>query len=134
MPLVLSAPLSAGDLLDRLTILAIKRSRVSDPAKLLNVGRELDGLAAVWIAAGLGPWEDAAEAAQLSSVNTALWQVEDALRAMEAERDHGPAFVERARSVYRLNDHRAALKRAVNDRLGSWIVEEKVHPRYGENR
>lgn len=131
MSLLLTAPVSAGDLLDRLTILAIKVARVRDDAKRANVARELDALAAVWRAAGLGGWEDAAGAAQLSAVNEALWEVEDALRAMEAAGDHGAAFVERARSVYRLNDRRAALKREVNDRLGSAIVEEKEHPGYG---
>lgn len=129
MALLLHAPASVGDVLDRLTILALKRDRVRDPERRANVARELDALASVW-AAALGDWRADPDAAALAEVNTALWDVEDDLRAREARGDFGPAFVEAARSVYRLNDRRAALKRRVNLRLGSALVEEKQHPTY----
>ena len=64
-------------------------------------------------------------------MNAALWDVEDALRLHEARGEFGPEFVARARSVYTINDRRAALKRAINLRLGSELVEEKVLPAYG---
>lgn len=125
----LSAPAAVGDVLDRLTILAIKAARVTGPAAA-NVAAERAALAEAWAAAGLPPVDTLEEAAGLAAVNLALWEVEDRLRAFEAAGDFGPAFVADARSVYRLNDRRAALKRAVNLRLGSELVEEKVHPRY----
>ena len=68
--------------------------------------------------------------AELARVNEALWEVEDRLRMAEAAGAFGDAFVADARSVYRLNDRRAALKRALNLRLGSTLIEEKVHPDY----
>ncbi len=115
------APCSVGDLLDRITILRIKHARCSDGQRA-NVAREL---AQLEVLAG-----DEPEMEELSAVNLALWEVEDRLRAAEAEARFGEAFVADARSVYRLNDRRAAIKKALNARLGSDIVEEKVHPEY----
>ena len=69
--------------------------------------------------------------AELARVNEALWEVEDRLRMAEAAGSFGDAFIADARSVYRRNDRRAALKRALNLRLGSTLIEEKVHPVYG---
>ncbi len=120
------APCSVGDLLDRVTILRIKVARVGEAARS-NVQRELEQLTACWPALAKG---DEHEMAELSRVNLALWEVEDRLRAAEAAGEFGPAFVADARSVYRLNDQRAALKRALNVRLGSDLVEEKLHPVY----
>jgi len=68
---------------------------------------------------------------QLTSVNEQLWDVEDAIRGCERNGDFGLRFVELARSVYRSNDRRAALKRAINELLGSAIVEEKSYAEYG---
>lgn len=64
---------------------------------------------------------------RLTAINAKLWAVEDTLRAMEAAADFGPSFVALARSVYRLNDERAAIKRTINDLVGSSIVEEKSY-------
>lgn len=122
----LLVPCSVGDLLDRVTILRIKVARVGDAARA-NVQRELDQLTACWPALAAG---DEAEMAELTRVNRALWDVEDRLRASEAAGEFGAAFIEDARSVYRLNDRRAAVKRALNVRLGSDLVEEKLHPVY----
>jgi hypothetical protein len=130
MALRLLAPSSAGDVLDRLTILAIKSARV-EGARAENVGRELGELNAVWRDAGLGEWRLAPEHEGLAATNARLWDVEDQLRGLEAVGEFGPTFVALARRVYQLNDQRARLKRAVNERVGSWIVEEKVHPGYG---
>ncbi len=126
MPLL--APVSIGDLLDRITILGVKRQHAAGPA-LGNVLAELAALEGAWAAAGLPA--DPPERAELSAVNAALWDVEDALRLHEARGDFGAEFVALARRVYQLNDRRAALKRALNLRLGSELVEEKVLPAYG---
>ncbi len=127
--MLLHAPAAVGDVLDRVTILEIKLARV--PAdRRANVAVELDALRSTWAAAGLPPFVEVPEYAALAEVNTALWEVEDRLRAAEARADFGPAFIDDARAVYRTNDRRAALKRAVNARFGSRIVEEKHHPTY----
>lgn len=117
-------PVSWGELLDKLTILAIKRERIHDPAACRNVAREADLLAepsatVLRDPAVRGLFE------RLQCVNAALWEVEDALRHREALADFGPEFIRLARSVYRMNDERAALKRQLNILLQSELIEEK---------
>ena len=131
MPTRLLVPAALGDVVDRLTILALKRERLSDPTARGKVAREHDALLAAWAAAVLPECRSLPEWAELASVNQALWEVEDALRACEASGAFDARFVESARSVYRINDRRAALKRSVNLSLGSDLVEEKQHPAYG---
>ncbi len=125
------APVSAGELLDKLSILRIKTARIADPDKLANIARERAALAE--LAAGAlprSPELDALEEA-LQEVNSELWEIEDAIRACEARQDFGAGFVELARAVYLTNDRRARIKRDINDLLGSTIVEEKSYARYG---
>lgn len=121
---MIAVPVSVGELLDKIAILRIKRARIPDPAKLANVARELAALEALDVPGRepLGALEG-----ELRAVNEALWDVEDDIRALDARGDFGPAFVALARSVYRLNDRRAALKRAINERAGSGLVEEKSY-------
>ena len=69
--------------------------------------------------------------AELKSINESLWRVEDEIRACERDGDFGPRFIELARSVYQTNDRRAAVKRRINERLGSEIVEEKSYRTVG---
>ncbi|HEY8120695.1 MAG TPA: DUF6165 family protein [Myxococcota bacterium] len=120
------APISPGELLDKLTILRLKSERIAEPEKRANVERELALLEAVWRAQPRAE-ELRAEEAALVRVNAALWDVEDALRALEAEQRFDAEFVALARSVYRHNDERAALKRRVSARLGSALIEEKSY-------
>ena len=65
--------------------------------------------------------------AELKSINEPLWRIEDDIRSCERAGDFGPRFIELARSVYETNDRRAAIKRRINERLGSEIVEEKSY-------
>lgn len=119
-----------GELIDRLTILAIKRERINDPEKLANIAREQDVLETAR-ASHVPRSLDLPELERaLRRVNERLWDVEDALRAHEAKSDFGPAFVELARAVYRNNDERARLKRCINALLGSDIAEEKSYAAY----
>jgi hypothetical protein len=127
--MLLYAPVAVADVLDRLTILAIKLDRLPS-ARRDVVMDEYTALAEAWRSAGLPDPAEVAEHAALAEVNLALWEVEDRLRAAEARQDFGPAFVADARAVYVTNDRRAALKRAVNLRFGSRLVEEKLHPSY----
>ena len=121
---------SLGDVVDRVTILDIKLARLEAPDQRANVRVEREALVAAWGAEGLPPMADLADWAALAAVNLALWEVEDQLRDLERASDFGPVFVAAARSVYRLNDRRAALKRAINLDLGSRIVEEKSYRPY----
>jgi hypothetical protein len=110
---------------DRITILRLKLDHLEDPERRQRLVDELADLEQRWGRAGLGrPPEEG----DLAAVNAKLWDVEDALRLMESAGDFGPEFVALARSVYTLNDTRAALKRQINQRLGSALIEEKIHP------
>jgi len=128
MPLL--APTSPGDFLDRVTILEIKSDRIADTAKLDNVRRELAAMRATWDASPLAVRDVAATVAELRRVNEALWDIEDRIREKEAARAFDAEFVELARSVYRTNDRRAALKRELNLALGSELIEEKSYAKY----
>jgi hypothetical protein len=118
-----------GEVVDRVTILRIKARHVRTEAARENVAASLAALERAWAREGLPPMEDLPEWSALAEVNEALWKVEDHLRALEARGDFSATFVAEARSVYRLNDRRAALKRAVDARLGSRLTEEKVYVR-----
>jgi hypothetical protein len=122
--------LPLGDVVDKVTILLLKRKHMADAAKQSNVSRELEVLRAAWAVEGLEPMHSLAAWDGLCEVNAKLWQVEDELREHEAERDFGAKFVALARSVYKLNDQRATLKRAINVALGSELVEEKSYKDY----
>ena len=121
------APLSLGDLIDRITILEIKASRLRGQA-LRHVSRELKALQDTL--AGLPLAVDPALIQGLGEVNAALWQIEDAIRAHERQGQFGESFIHLARSVYRQNDRRAEIKRQINLAHGSALVEEKLYESY----
>src|SRR5512143_412130 len=128
--MLLNVQTSPGEFLDKLTILEIKAERISDPAKLANVRRELELLRATWAASPLAGRDVSQLVARLRAVNESLWETEDRIRAHEAEGRFDAEFVALARSVYRDNDRRAAIKRELNLALGSDILEEKSYPGY----
>ncbi len=116
-----------GELIDRLTILHIKRERIPDPEKLAHVARETRVLEAARLehmkpVAAVGDLET-----RLKEVNEALWDIEDELRGLEAERRFDGEFVRLARAVYRTNDERAAIKRQINKAYDSDIAEVKSY-------
>ncbi|HHO49976.1 MAG TPA: hypothetical protein ENK18_03675 [Deltaproteobacteria bacterium] len=125
---MLSVPVPLSEVVDRLTILQIKRQRISDPQKRARAESWALALEEAWDHAGLPELPELPEHAALSEVNAALWEIEDRLRAREARRDFGPGFVQDARSVYQLNDRRARLKAELDARLGSGLVDVKTHP------
>ncbi|HET8900216.1 MAG TPA: DUF6165 family protein [Rhodanobacteraceae bacterium] len=126
---LISVPVSPGELLDKITILEIKSERMHDPDKLANVRHELHLLEDTWAEVeGGAALPD--QRARLKAVNEALWEIEDHIRIKERDADFGPDFIELARSVYFRNDERAAVKREVNQRLGSRLVEEKSYQDY----
>lgn len=124
MPLV---PVSWGELLDKITILELKADRIPDAAAVANVRRELHLLEQVaepvCATPQLAPLVD-----QLRQVNRTLWDIEDDIRRKELLGAFDDEFVALARAVYQTNDRRAAIKRRINDLLGSALVEEKHHP------
>jgi hypothetical protein len=126
----LTIDLAPGEVLDRMTILEIKLAHIKDPAKLKNVQHEHDLLLKVEQSGLPKSNRLAALRAELKATNQAIWDIEDRIRDLERAKDFGPVFVEVARSVYRTNDKRAAVKRQINDLLGSTLVEEKSYAAY----
>ena len=123
----LNVPISPGEFLDKLTILEIKIERIADPGKLENVRRERTLLRAQWDASPLARADVTAQVEELKRVNQALWEIEDEIRLKEAAQAFDAEFVELARAVYRTNDRRAAIKRAINLALASDLIEEKSY-------
>jgi hypothetical protein len=123
-------PLSPGELLDKITILRIKTTRMTDAAKLRNVQAELDLLTATWRESGCAAHGLADDERALQAVNERLWDIEDRIREKESAQRFDQEFIELARSVYLSNDERAAIKRKINLRLGSRLVEEKSYSPY----
>lgn len=126
----ISVPISPGELIDKITILQIKAARITDAAKLANVRTELDLLESTWRASAYAAADIATEWAQLKTINEKLWDIEDRIRDKERARAFDGEFIELARAVYVTNDERAAVKRTINTRLGSRIVEEKSYAKY----
>ncbi len=120
-------PVSAGELLDKISILLIKEVRISDEKKVANVRRELAALQPEAQKLPVSSEQVGDWLAALAEVNRRLWEIEDRIRACEARGDFGEEFIELARAVYRTNDQRARIKAEINQRTGSEIVEEKSY-------
>jgi hypothetical protein len=123
----IDAPVSPGELIDKITILQIKSERIKGAEKLSYVHAELAMLENSRLDSLVNSEELAKLMAELKKVNEALWQVEDDLRRCESMEDFGPRFIELARSVFRHNDARSALKGKINRLLNSPIAEQKEY-------
>jgi hypothetical protein len=128
---LISTPVSFGELIDKITILEIKSEQIRDAAKLANVRTELDMLNATWAQNPASRTDIAAERAELKRINQELWDIEDEIRLKEKAQAFDARFIELARAVYFTNDKRAAVKREINLKLGSQLVEEKSYQDYG---
>lgn len=122
--------IAPGELIDKITILEIKLEKISDQGKLVNVRREYDSLVDALHKEVVQTAVLSGLTAALKDVNAELWRIEDDIRAQERAKTFGADFVALARSVYRTNDRRAALKREINELLHSAIIEEKSYAAY----
>lgn len=124
-------PVSLGELVDKITILEIKRDRIAGADRRANVEKELRALSDVARSIFGDTEAHVGLQANLKAVNELLWDIENAKRRHEAEQRFDADFVQLARNVYLFNDRRAAIKREINMLFGSEIIEEKSHPAYG---
>lgn len=127
---LITTPISHGELLDKITILEIKVKHIADAAKLANVRNELDMLNATWAADAASQVDLGDARERLKAVNLKLWVIEDDIRLKEKAQAFDAQFIELARAVYFTNDVRAAIKREINVKLGSALVEEKSYQPY----
>ena len=118
---------SNGEIIDKLTIIQIKLERISDKAKLANLKKEYDEL--VKVTSSIISTSDPLYKA-LYDVNCELWDIEDHIRDLERKKDFGSDFIETARSVYFKNDRRAEIKREINIKTASGLIEEKSYEKY----
>ncbi|SDE30846.1 DUF6165 family protein [Desulfuromonas thiophila] len=123
-------PVAWGELFDKLSILAIKAERIADSTKRRNILAEYQALQQIAGDLARFPAPLMACYDRLKTVNAQLWDIEDGKRSCEARQCFDARFIELARSVYRLNDERAAIKREINCLLDSALFEEKSHPVY----
>jgi hypothetical protein len=125
-----SMPVSPGELIDKITILEIKKERIVDADKRSNVMRELALLyqvrdAAIAPSARLDEFTE-----RLKAINGKLWDIENEIRRRERENDFGRGFIMLARAIYHNNDERAEFKRRINTLLGAGLTEEKFYVSY----
>jgi hypothetical protein len=130
MTVEIKVPISPGELIDKLTILEIKAANIADAAKLANVNVELKLLQETWRGSAFASASIDAEWKLLREINKKLWDIEDLIRDKEREKKFDQEFIELARAVYVTNDERAAVKKIINTKLGSKIVEEKSYAKY----
>ena len=122
--------ISIGEFFDKLTILEIKRSRIKDAAKLENIERELNGLNRLLEELPFSRKDVSDEVDELKAINEKLWVIEDELRDKESHRTFDDTFIQLARAVYKNNDRRFEVKKAINRKLGSYFIEEKSYKPY----
>ena len=122
--------LSVGELLDKISILQIKVERIVDPSKLENINKELDILMCLWKDSAYSNNNLESETNELKAINEELWVIEDKIRDKERNRVFDKGFIELARAVYITNDKRADIKRIINSKTGSELIEEKSYSDY----
>jgi Family of unknown function (DUF6165) len=118
---------SNGEIIDKLTIIQIKLERIKDKGKLVNLKKEYDEL--ITISSSILNTSDPLYLA-LYEVNCQLWDIEDLIRDLERKKEFGDDFISTARSVYFINDRRSELKREINIKTSSGLIEEKSYEKY----
>tara|TARA_A100001011_G_scaffold396308_1_gene493802 strand:- start:1879 stop:2274 length:396 start_codon:yes stop_codon:yes gene_type:complete len=121
------AEISAGELIDKITILEIKKSKISNKEKLKELEKELLSLS-LTLKKNIPDLSKIIELKnQLKDINLKLWDIENDKRNAEKNKDFGEKFISLSRSVYKFNDERAKIKLEINNKLGSNIKEIKSH-------
>ena len=121
------AEISAGELFDKITILEIKKVKISNKEKLNEIEKELSSLNKTVKKFIPDQSNISKHISDLKNINLKLWDIEDGKRDAEKKKDFTEKFIELARNVYKFNDERAKIKLAINNELGSNIKEVKSH-------
>jgi seryl-tRNA synthetase len=121
------AEISAGELFDKITILEIKKEKISNKEKLIDIEKELNSLNDTVKKFISDRSNISKHISDLKEINLKLWDIEDGKRAAEKVKKFDDKFIELARNVYKLNDERAKIKLAINTTLGSNIKEVKSY-------
>ena len=124
---IILAQISLGELIDKITILEIKMQKLKGKA-LININKELNSLKETLADSNI--LVEPSLISELRLVNQELWRIEDEIRIHEKQNNFGNSFIQLARSVYKHNDQRAAIKRRINIKHNSDLIEEKSHQDY----
>ena len=123
---MINIPVSVGELVDKITILKIKRYQIKDADKLVNIHKEHDALTSLNEYVTIQ--KDVLEhQQQLMEVNLRLWFLEEDIRHYEKTNSFESAFIDVARKIYKTNDERSRIKKEINILCNSALVEEKSH-------
>jgi len=126
----IETPISAGELLDKISILEIKSQKIKDTEKLANINIELAELLGACSKNLSGYKNSKKMIKELKSINLELWNIEDEISKEESKKSFGKEFIALARSVYITNDKRFEVKNKINEECGSIIKEEKSYEQY----
>jgi hypothetical protein len=118
---------SNGEIIDKLTIIQIKLERIKDEAKQVNLQKEYNELSSA--SSSIISTSDELYKS-LYNINCELWDIEDHIRDLERKKDFGDEFIATARAVYFKNDKRSEIKRAINFKTSSGLIEEKSYEKY----
>jgi len=122
--------ISAGELMYKITILEIKKVKITDPEKQVIINKELNSLHSTYQASLTHSPELQEQITKLKNINLTLWDIEEGKRECERQKDFGDKFIQLARSVYIENDNRAKIKAEINRLTNSTISEVKSYKAY----
>jgi predicted nuclease with TOPRIM domain len=126
----LNVIISAGEFLDKISILEIKSLKIKDPEKIKNIKKELELLQLI-ASEKLSDYKNLNQRLlELKAVNSKLWEIEDDIRIKESKKEFDEEFIRLARAVYVTNDERFEVKNLINTELGSLVKEEKGYEKY----
>tara|TARA_Y100000741_G_scaffold221714_2_gene169029 strand:- start:144 stop:533 length:390 start_codon:yes stop_codon:yes gene_type:complete len=129
--MTIKIPVSYGELIDKLTILDIKKIKISEQQKLVNVKKEFDLLEESVSELKKDNINDYNKFySELKKINLNLWEIEDQIRVCEKNKSFDKEFIEFARSIYKLNDKRFNIKNEINSRYNSPLAEQKDYEEY----
>ena len=120
---------SVGEVFDKITILQIKKDKIKDRNKLINVNKELNEIETV-VEAHKNDLKILPLIKTLKNTNLKLWEIEDKIRVKESLKEFDKSFIQLARSVYIVNDKRAEIKKDINLKTNSNLIEEKSYKQY----
>ena len=126
----ITIPVSSGELIDKISILKIKRKKIINKSKLQNINHELSLLNKIYKNNFKKNKKLFLYEKKLININKKLWDIEDKIRLLESKRSFNQKFIELARSVYINNDERSQIKKKINQLTGSYLIEEKSYKSY----
>ena len=126
----ITVPVSSGELIDKISILKIKKNKITNKSKLRNIKKELFLLNKIYKNNFKKNKKLLLYEKKLININKKLWDIEDKIRLLESKRNFNQEFIKLARSVYINNDKRSEIKKKINILTGSHLIEEKSYKSY----